>query len=436
MVFGQDGDVVAYGDLVFGVALVLGNLFLLTFPDRVRTFFSPSALSFNYVFVSFALGALAYRREWIIYSGERLGDYYDLEHIAFITTIFVLFGIAVLSALWVAQNWSVRISMGQAGSITSVWAAIGFGMMAIFSFVKITLPFLGGGGDFSILPRVMGSIAVTVYVSKTKLLYRVGVYFAITIFLAVTQSQDKRVVVFYLLTVLLLEASKQDRPTFSPKILLAFIVTSVVLVWAVLSMSISRGYGNLDPRSHLDSVRLVPTYLKADTNLAFASRNFEFTATYFHSYNAAEYILNEPSEITLGASYLRPFLVVIPRSILPSKPSSTFGIYTRIFFSTFRGTGGSFVPNMFAESFWNFHILGALAIFLILLVLNRLFNGLYSLLKAKHTPVLIVALTIYLFMPNYLRTGDLGILAAYGGLVFIMFWGTNWFYSSLKRSGQ
>ena len=424
LVVGEGADVVAYGDLVFACLVVLGNMFLRTFRDRVYGFLSPSAIAFNYTCISFALGALAFRQGWILVSPEGLEAYYHLDNRGKTTTLFSVSAVALLLALLGPARRPLRLMIRwNSGSVDRYWLFVGISFLLVFFFLDLPIAMSGRTGNFAFLPRVMGAVAITLYAGRRPMSQRMVLYLAIAAYFAVVHFEDKRMFVLYAFTLVLVEAARaRDERLRLRSVVLAF----MALVGAgvgVLAISVFRGYGQLGAETLFDAALLVPTYLSLERSVAMALRNFEFTATYFHSFNATDYAIRTPTELYYGASYLKPLLVAFPRELIPWKPVSVFARYTEVFYPTFREAGGSYIPNVFAEAFWNFHVVGPAAITLVFLVFNRMFSTMCVLLRSSYTPLVVLLVCGYLFAPVYYRAGELSLLAVYGGILGVVFAG-------------
>ena len=192
---------------------------------------------------------------------------------------------------------------------------------------------------------------------------------------------------------------------------------SVVGILLILAMSVMRGYGSSGPDDTVDIINLVPriiSYVGMNDFLKYFLLNIEVNYTFFHSFNAMEYIMNDSGLVTYGSTIYKMFFVFFPRSLFSFiKPDSFIHLYIESYNPGLRLAGGSYPPNLYAEMFWNFHFSG----FIILNLLFLAFSKIYA-LTIKH---LISGqyfkysflLFIYLFLVTYFRGSGLDMFTVY-----------------------
>jgi hypothetical protein len=160
-------------------------------------------------------------------------------------------------------------------------------------------------------------------------------------------------------------------------------------------MSIMRGYGSYNPKGFLDATRFVNRYVHEDFFVPSFMNNIEVSFTYFHSNNAVETILDNPSKMAYGQTVVKPLFVFVPRRIFPNKPESIIERYTTSFSKVMRERGVSWVISVQAEMFWNFHFAGALVGALLFLCFNSVYLGVIRLIEEDQIINYVPLLYIY-----------------------------------------
>ena len=413
------GDAVAYSDVSFAALFVLGNLFLLTFSDRLRAFFSPSSVAFNYVCITLALGAVAFRQGWIYSAADRLGDYYALTHKSTITTLFGWSTISLLVALWATNRVPPVKPRGR--RLGGGWVSAGLGLLVLGAVIG-GVAARGLASDLIFVPQIVGVVAISLYAREKHVPWRVLTYLTCGGYLAFFQFHNKRMFVMYVLVAILIEVARARNWRFSLRTFVAVGTTFAVTLLGVAAMSVLRGHGALGATTLIGAIALLPVYFSSEAVWTLLLRNLEMSTSYFHSYNAAEHVIRNVDTLYYGMSYIKPVLVGFPREVLPGKPVSVLGAYTEEFYPAFRRIGGSFVPNVMAEMFWNVYYLSPVVIGFVFGIINRLFAGMLELLKERCRNMLVPWVAIYLLLPTYYRGGELSNVVVYGLTILGVYW--------------
>jgi len=271
-----------------------------------------------------------------------------------------------------------RISILYANNYISVFMAILF--FIVFMNLNIDLSFVGGGGDFSIIPKTIAVLILFIILSRSKLKYRYILYLLILAIFMTFSFQSKREALLLIFPVVLLEFYNK-KFTFKLSNVIYAVLIGVLVIYSVLLMSIARGYGSYNVNTVWEASRYVSDYMKHENFIPYFMNNIEVSSAFLHSNLAVNYVLKNPSLITYGSTIIKFIFIPIPRSVFPYKPNSMVHLFTQKFDPEFRKAGGSHPVSIQSEMFWNFHFFGLIAILLFFVI----FNYLYRLLLIKIT---------------------------------------------------
>jgi hypothetical protein len=391
-------------------------------------FFSPCFIMAFYVTVNFALGFYAMDHNYNIAA-------YQYRTLEFMKIKSIVLGVSyTLICVWLSImlfNVRYKIKPGNEAGKPSISTNSGFlpykgwpfykviialGLILAFSFVEINMDFLGGNGDFSIIPKTIVAIILFYELSNRRIRYRWLVYlFTFGIFV-LTNYNSKREAFFLIITILFLEsvAGNIKVRNFSFKYTLFLGLAAGVLVVALIVMTIARGYGGYQLGSAFDAVKYVPVMLADENFIGFIFTTSEAPTTCYHSLKAIEMISRHPDYTTYGSTLAKVFFVPIPKDVFGFKPLSMTSIFTKLEAPALYRVGGSLPVNMYAEMYWNFNILGIPAVGLLMALLNHLYKKLYYLcMHGKRSVLVFTLLFAYTYLVGFFRGYGLDLYMVY-----------------------
>lgn len=405
--------------LLFLVALV-ATLFAVYDPrDPAKAFFSPSALMALYVSAFFAVGSWAFSRGLVLTELAGYSVYYGLARTPKIAAYFL----AAVAATLCARPFShvVRGSPGDVGVVEPAQfqrrRPLSFVLaLAVAAFAaSVELPLPGGEGSYSSIYFMFATIYAAYYLRRLGSPFRFPLYAVTGVVLAAVFYTDRRLVVFYGFIVAFLELLYKQNLKIRLRHILSVAVVAIAMATAIVAMSIRRGVGAFDTVSVGDAVGHVDDYVRADWALTMLLHNFEAPPTFFHSYHAVDYMM-QTRDYQFGSTILKVFFIPVSRELFPAKPRSMVDDYTSKLYPSYRASGGSWVPNLYAEAFWNFGFLGSL-VWLVLLF--RSLDWGYSICvdRLRRSPDIhlfdVAFLAALSFLPFYLRGSGLDLYTVY-----------------------
>jgi hypothetical protein len=224
----------------------------------------------------------------------------------------------------------------------------------------LNLAFIGGVGDFSVYPRSISAIVLLFAFKSFKPMKRFALSLTVVVVLFLFNVHDKRQAVFSLIPLLVSLEGFAYKPVSTKGVLVSFL-SGLALLFAIISMSIIRGYGELLNPDTFTVVELLAAsydYLYLPEFWSYLGNNLEYNYVCFHALNSIEHSLGSFSNLGLGESYFRVFFLGVPRS-LDWKPDSIITLYTEWFAPNYRNSiNGSFPIPSLGEAAWNFSWLG------------------------------------------------------------------------------
>ena len=176
----------------------------------------------------------------------------------------------------------------------------------IFSFTQFDLSIFGSDGDLSNIPKTIAILTIIYYLAINKIKKRYLIYFLILVLYASLNITSKREAIFLIFPIGLLE-SFINFNNFKIKHFFGFLMVSLLCLSLILIMSIARGYGSYD-LVEINMIQAIPflfNYVKSDFFLESLFNNIETNYTFFHSFQALEYIQNDINLLTFGSTILR-----------------------------------------------------------------------------------------------------------------------------------
>lgn len=382
------------------------GLLLFSLRRRLSTFLSPNSLVFFYVSLSLFLGSIAFKMDAVLVANNLLD--YSTHQFSDIALFFVLFGLSFLPLVEILHK----------EKRPSCAPTVFFNGTHLFTVLLVSLPALSVGLDLSAIGGSGGlntyilsllSVSCVVYLQRFSFLVRYLGYFFIILSLVVLFSHDKRIAIFLIFPIALLEAHRGTL-TVSMRGALISVVGVTTVLYLILVMSINRSYGGfVQDEGVLEASKYVLAYVKVEYFLAALFQNIEVSYFYFHYMNAAEFILSGREKISLGSTLVKPLFLPFPRDLIPWKPDSMIDLYTTAHDPGFRLRGGSWPPNFAAEYLWNFHLLGIVIFPIFGFISARFYRAINAVLARPRPYMLVFMMFVYMNIITYARGSGLDL---------------------------
>ena len=345
--------------------LLLFNLYVFVRSNgNTLCFLRPSVFGINYIFISMALGALTFVSDNVILSrmiseSSRWTD--GPTPIAFIAALV-----------------AVAIVLSDYQETNAAWLVPEPHLFKILTLLSATLATatLGSAANFIFVAETTAGLfmlyilhLIAVRNGKIRLLF----YLAAIVPLTVLFAHDKRNVIFLIVPITFLELIIRDWRAITIQLAArAFVVVSAV-AGLVLVATVLRTPGPGGISSIGETLSAVGRHVATRYFLGYASLNFEVVYTYFHTFNAINYVLVDRLGTLFGSTYLKLLFILIPRELLEWKPWGASYVYALRFDRAYRLAGGSWAVSMVGEAFVNFRIVGAVVLPFVL----RMFDGVF-----------------------------------------------------------
>ena len=401
----SDKFTVDWAHILFLIQLALAIRISKDFETKWAFFLSPSFLLVFYVNFNIFVGAYALKENLLIEFYQHRSTSFKL--IQNINIPYLHTAICSLVSMMVLPSFKVPKIIAVNNSKSSFKTVIlCFALISIFAIIKIDLSIIGGGGDFSTIPKSITSIILFYELAKRKHKYRFIIYLIVLLLFMATNFESKREAVFMIIPIVLLENIFGNLSTFNftlRKIIIS-IFSFLAIVYSLLIMTILRGFGGYDLSNPLNAFKYVDNLVK-DFNISKLLFTIsEAPTTTYVSIKAMSSVNNNLDLLTYGSTYLKLLFVPIPRSFFGEKPESMTTIFTKMEDPGFYGIGGSLPINIYAESFWNFHFGGVFVILAIVISLNFMFSKVINLvLKDKFSFFMAGIVFAYTYIVGFYR---------------------------------
>ncbi len=393
--------------------------FFFTARDRCAFLFSPSFLIISYVCASFIIGGFAFSHGFVL-ARRDIMDFCRWSHFSGPTAYFMICNLCAALAYFLARTRSAGSHSNRTGGSLRSYAPqliAGGILFGAFSFVRIGLGFLGGNGNFAVYPRLFGALVICIALAKSRWRYRIVIYAGLLLLFAATQYSNRRVILLLGLSVIFLEAAHLQDLRLSLRRVLTCVVILVLAMVLQVTMTIARGTAGFKG-SYWQTFASIEKFVGLDNVIAYSLKQTEGPTTFFHSNNALNYVLDDPSLLCYGSTLAKVLFIVVPRSVWANKPKSMVDIYTTRWDPAWRQMGCSTGINVYAEYFWNFHVFGVLCTILIFYLLNRAFFFYLSALRTGNIWSFVFLAAGYSSVLMYARGHGLYNLAMEVGLAF------------------
>ena len=346
--------------------------------DRWLFIMSPSFVTVSYMAINNCLGAYFFSMG-VVTPQENYQSYLEWTNLGWIAAFFLCANLVVLLPYLLTKKASTsnprKVPCATNTPLAEKVKVIVIGFFGVvilfFSALELDLSVLGGVGNFSIIPKTLAALLIVLVLVKSRQRGRFAVYLLILLYFASFSSEDKRDAIFLIAPVLLIECLSTHRVQLRPRHLILAAGFSVVCFVLILMMSIYRGYGEFHPKSFLDTRHYLIEYVEDPDFYKYLGNNMEFNYLFFHSHQAIEYVYNSSDILLYGSTFLKPLFFTLPRDLFPNKPQSIVHHYTNYHDPQYRAAGGSWAITMYADFFWNFHVLGLLVFLPVFYLINR-----------------------------------------------------------------
>ena len=327
-------------------------------------FLQPSVFGINYIYISMALGALTFISGNVILPRMMSESSRWTDSPTPIAFIAALVAVAILISDYPEKDAAWLVPQPNPFKIlTLLSATLGtatLGSAANFIFVAETT-----AGLFMLY--ILHVIAVRN--GKIRVLF----YLAAIVPLTVLFAHDKRNVIFLIVPITILELIVRDWRSITVQLAARAFVAVSAVAGLVLVATVLRTPGPGGISSIGETLSAVGRHTATRYFLGYASLNFELVYTYFHTFNAINYVLADRLGTLFGSTYAKLLFILIPRELLEWKPWGASYVYALRFDRAYRLAGGSWAVSMVGEAFLNFRIMGAVVLPLVL----RLFDGVF-----------------------------------------------------------
>ena len=397
-------------------------------------FLSPVNLLIYYVNGSFLVAALAFINN-VVFPPDYLitfnsWRYFNISLFYVLITTYSLFYLDYfLSNSYKNIIHEKRIVINKKFQLNILMTSIC--LFVIFFFFPLSVGAIGGSGDMSYVPMAVATLNIFYLLAINKVRYRLVIYLAIIGFFAIFSYSSKREAIFFIFPLLLIEAV-----IFSKKVNLKEFVSLIgvgaVLIFLILGMSVLRGYGSTGPEDQVNLISVLPriiSYVGMNDFMKYFLLNIEVNYTFFHSFNAMEFVMNDTNLVSYGSTIYKVLFIIFPRSLFSFiKPDSFIHLYTYNYNPGLRIAGGSYPPNLYAEMFWNFHFSGFVIMNIIFFGLTKIYTSTLKKIITGHFFKHNYLIFIYLFLVTYYRGSGLDMFAVY--TIFALFFTAIIYYAS------
>lgn len=418
MIMGADNTKL-YAPYIICIYATLGAIMLSTRKESIN-FLSPNSLVFFYCILSIALGSMALRDELALVS-QNVSDYVRHNH----TDVALTFLMLGLICLPLVQTVFSDAKEGPPRPIRLDQGRFIVVILTLLPFIVLgfDLSLIGGAGDLSSYLKSLLALSAIIFASRFGMATRYILFVIVLAIMVALNPHDKRLAIFLALPFIYLEFRNKSLD-FSLKGFLLVSICLLLLVYAIVVMSIARGYGGfVSNDSLLSAIFFVPEYLESDFFLAAFFQNIEVSYFYFHYVNAIELVYGGFVNLAFGETLAKFLFIPFPRSMIEWKPESIITLYTLAHDPSFREVGGSWPANFAADYFWNFHFFG-LFLFPLFAYLNlKLFRYLCSDRVERRPFTTVLALYAFMNILTYARGSGLDlflfIVLAPGSFLFL-----------------
>jgi len=404
--------------IIYLVQIVTFGLVFFKSRNNRYYIFSPTFLTLLYLNLNFIVGHITVSTG-LGFDLKYYNAFMRYESLTFITVYLIICNMIVFTSLQFTRINRLPYTF-ESNDIKVPKFLIPLLLIVLFvlGFVQVDLSFIGGGGDFSYVYKLLCACFIVFILSYKKKKSRFFIYPLIIVFFIIGSYSSKREILYVIILIIFLEIMRnRSNLKINLKYLFYGFLGFCGFIYIVLVSSIMRGYGSYEPENIVEASSYINDYVTSDIFLDALTANFETNAVYGNSTNAINYVYSNQVELTYGSTFLKFLFIPFPRQIFPDKPDSMIDIYTRKFMPEFRAIGGSYPIIIYSEVFWNFHILGFVFLFFLFKILNKLYVKLLININNNIMNVgTIFLLFMYITFIQFVRGSGLEIWLLYGVL--------------------
>jgi len=381
--------------------------------DRFKLLLSPSFLAVTYLNLNFLIGSWVFENDLVF--RRLLSDYRIWEYASERLLFFNIINLFIICAYFIKIK--IKINTSYLIDLNKINQPLLFYVTAlVFSITVFVFPYLNLTGFFIVIFKTLLALFLIAYAYRNfSIKKRVLIYFGIIFIFAIFSVQSKREAIFLVLPIFLLESTRYALKLRLKQIFI-FFTSGFILCYFILIMSILRNYGGFKA----DSLTYVDDYIRIDNFTAGLMNNLEISTTYLHSNNLIEYIKRDKVDFVYGETIIKPFFIVIPRSIFKKKPKSSIEIYTAMYDKEFRDEGGSFPISIQSELYLNFGIFSHIFAFIFFVIFNTIYRNTLILITNNEIANYVYLLFGYMIFLALVRGSGLDIFVVYL-IVFLVF---------------
>ena len=393
-------------------AVIFFNAYVyLTSGGDLLSFFHPSVVCINYVYISMMLGG------WAFISDNVVLDRMIIEAEQWIDSAVpsVFIALVVCAVILVADYGKKEVAWRVPEPNYFKIVVLGCSIFLIAPLAT-ALDTVGFANQIITAPFLLYVLYVAALPQRTT---RILLYLIVLVPLALMFAHDKRDAIFPILPIVFLELIIGGKLKVNLKHVITVLMLIPVVGGLILATTLLRTLEAFNIRSIIDVYAAMLEYLGSDDFLGYYFLNLELTYTYFHTMNAINYAFTDQMPSLLGATYVKPLFILIPRELVEWKPYSAVQYYTLYYDPEYRWAGGSWAVSMIAEAALNFRMFGVVVCALVLRAFDGIFARFVLIRKTKNVVFAVAALYFFVAVMIYARGSGLSLsLALFLAVIF------------------
>lgn len=393
--------------------------------DRWLFILSPSFVTASYIAINNCLGAYFFNAKMVL-SVENYLSYLAWRNLGWIAAFIISANFIIVFAHFCIRKPRIRKSnRSELNDPLYDFFVIAFCLIIILFFLqwKFLVPFFGYGGDVSEVPQTLAGILIVITLRNQNISVRYGAYLLLLLLFATFSSLDKRIAIYLLAPMMLIECLQMGQLRLNVKLLASTLLLVGIVLTLVIMMSIYRGYGSYYPEDFFDTSNYILSYIRSSDFYPFMGNNLEFNYMFYHLHQAIEYVINSPELLLYGSTFAKVLFIFFPRPLISFKPDSIVTHYTQYHDWELRAAGGSWMSTIYADFFWNFHIFGLFGLFLLYYLATQCYFVLaYRLRQGVHYQYLL-ALFAYQHILTLIRGSGFDLYFAFllvGAIIYLI----------------
>ena len=385
---------------LFFIVILFNAYVYLTSRGDLLNFFLPSVVCVNYVYISMIFGGWAFISDNVVLDAMITGAEQWTDSL--LPTLFI--ALVACTVILVADYHKKEIAwrIPEPAYLTIIILGA-----SIFLIGYLVAPLHTGFTNQIIsAPFFLYVLYVAALPHRTT---RILLYLIVLVPLVLIFAHDKRDAIFPILPILFLELINSGRLQLNLKQIIMVLMLIPVVGAMILVATVLRTPEVFGIDSIFDIYAAMLEYVSFDDFLGNYLLDLEFTYTYFHSMNAINYAFTDQIPALLGATYVKPLFILIPRELVEWKPFSAVHYYTIYEDPEYRLAGGSWAVSMIAEAALNFRMFGVVVCAFVLRVLDGIFVRFVLIRTTKNFLFSVAALYFFVSYMNFARGSGLSL---------------------------